>query len=268
MNGGNTIISKQTPTVAAISPNVRIVDGWTQVYAPIMNENIFTNEWLGPFDGFRRVIETFDMTGYPRRIKPVNVYYHFYAGTKMAALRSLEEIYDWTMDQENLLPILSSEYIIKVPNFRTAGLARHLDGRWKISGLGSIKSLRTLNTNSWPDLNSSDDLIGTNLTHDANYIHTNGANTITFRMQSTRPQTPHLVSANAKVNHWKRRADNSISVSFTGALPIQFELNGDRTYCDFKANGTTVQGKLTPDGNTRFNFPTKETGDATIDCKT
>ena len=268
MNGGNTIISKQTPTVAAISPNVRIVDGWTQVYAPIMNENIFTNEWLGPFDGFRRVIETFDMTGYPRRIKPVNVYYHFYAGTKMAALRSLEEIYDWTMDQDNLLPILSSEYIIKVPNFRTAGLARHLDGRWKISGLGSIKSLRTLNTNSWPDLNSSDDLIGTNLTHDANYIHTNGANTITFRMQSTRPQTPHLVSANAKVNHWKRRADNSISVSFTGALPVQFELNGDRTYCDFKANETTVQGKLTPDGNTRFNFPTKETGDATIDCKT
>ncbi len=267
MNGGFTTISKATPTVTTISPNVRIVDGFTQVYAPILNENVYTNDWLGPFDGFRRVIETFDMTGFPRRIKPVNVYYHFYAGTKKASLRSLEEIYDWSM-QQDVMPIFSSEYIVKVPDFRTAGVARYLDGRWKVSGLGSIKSLRTLKKNSWPDLSSSRELIGTNNTHDATYIHTNGANVATFRMKSTRPQVPHLVSANAKVNHWQRRADNSISVSFSGAIPVVVELNGDKTYCDITTNRNTVRGQLTPDGNTRFNFPTKDTGDAVIDCKT
>ncbi len=267
MNGGNTIISKQYPTVSAISPNVRTVGGYTQVYAPIMNENIYTNEWLGPFDGFRRVIETFDMTGYPRRIKPVNVYYHFYAGTKKASLRSLEEIYDWTM-QQDVLPVLSSEYIVKVPDFRTAGVARHLDGRWKVSGLGNIKSLRTLKKNSWPDLSSSIHLIGTKVTHDATYIHTNGADAITFSMQSAPPRLPHLVSANAKVNHWQRRSDDSISVSFTGAIPVSFELNGDKTYCDITSRGNKVRGKLTAEGNTRFTLKTKETGNAVIDCKT
>lgn len=267
MNGGNTIISKQYPTVSMISPNARIVDGWIQIYAPIMNENVYTNEWLGPFDGFRRAIETFNMTEYPRRMKPVNIYYHFYIGTKKAGLRSLEEVYEWSL-QQDLFPVLSSEYIVKVPDFRKAGLARHLDGRWKLSGLGNIKSIRTLAKNSWPDLSSSEDLIGAAKSHDATYIHTNGANSITFRMQSTRPQKTHLVYANAKVNNWKRRADNTIGLNLSGAVPVELDLSGDRTYCDITSNGTTVRGKLTADGNTRFNFPTKDTGDATIDCKT
>ena len=267
MNGGNTTISKSKPTVAAISPNVRTVDGWTQVYAPIMNENVFTNEWLGPFDGFRRVIETLEMTEQPRRIKPANIYYHFYAGTKMASLRSLEEIYDWSMEQD-ILPVLSSEYILKVPYFRTAGVARHLDGRWKVSGLGTIKSLRTLEKNSYPDLSGAPSLIGTRETHDATYIHTDGANTVSFKMQSSKPRQPHLVSANALVKHWIRRADNTISVRLKGALPVAFELGGNRSNCELTAGGETISGWLTPQGNTRFNLSTKDTGNAIIDCKT
>ena len=267
MNGGNTTITRANPTVASISPNARTVDDWVQVYAPIMNENVFTNEWSGPFDGFRRVIETLEMTNYPRRMKPMNVYYHFYAGTKKASLRSLEEIYDWSLQQE-IFPVVASEYIVKVPHFRSAGIARYLDGRWKVSGLGPIKSLRTLKDNSWPDLASSQHLIGAKKSHDATYIHTNGANTITFRMKSTRPQSPHLVSANAKISHWNRREDNTISTSLTGALPIVIELNGDKTYCQMNAGGKTVRGQLTDQGNTRFNFTSKETGDAVIDCKT
>ena len=267
MNGGNTTITRTNPTVSAISPNARTIDGWTQVYAPIMNENVFTNEWRGPFDGFRRVIETLEMTDHPRRMKPMNVYYHFYAGTKKASLRSLEEIYDWSLQQE-ILPVVASEYIVKVPHFRSAGVARYLDGRWKVSGLGPIRSLRTLKNNSWPDLASSQHLIGTKKSHDATYIHTNGENTITFRMKSTRPQSPHLVSANAKINHWNRGESNTISTSLTGALPIVIELNGDKTYCQMSAAGKTVSGQLTPQGNTRFNLTTKETGDAVIDCKT
>ena len=267
MNGGNTTISKSQPTVAAISPNVRTVDDWIQVYAPIMNENVFTNEWLGPYDGFRRVIETLEMTEQPRRIKPANIYYHFYAGTKKASLRSLEEIYDWSM-QQDILPVLSSEYIVKVPYFRSAGVARHLDGRWKVSGLGTIKSLRTFDKNSYPDLGSAQSLIGTKESHDATYIHTNGANTVTFKMNAAKPTQTHLVSANALVKHWQRRSDNTISVRLKGDLPIAFELSGNLSYCDFTAGGETIRGQSTPEGNTRFNLSTKDTGDAIIDCKT
>lgn len=267
MNGGNTIISKQTPTVAAITPNARTLGEYTQVFAPIMNENIYTNNWLGPFDGFRRVIETFDMTGHPRRIKPVNVYYHFYAGTKKASLRSLEEIYDWTM-QQDLMPILPSEYIVKVPNFRSAGVARHLDGRWKVSGLGSIKSLRTLQKNSFPVLSSDKALIGMHETSDATYIHTNGADSVTFSMQSSKPTLPYLVTANAAVKHWVKRSDSALSVRLSGSLPVEFEIGGSRSYCELNVGGEIVGGLRTPEGNTRFNLSRKDTGNATINCQT
>lgn len=266
MNGGNTIISKQTPTVAAISPNVRTVGHQTQIYAPIMNENIFTNEWTGPFDGFKRVIETFDMTGHPRRIKPVNVYYHFYAGTKKSALTSLETVYDWST-QQDLLPIMPSEYIVKVPHFRSAGVARDLNGRWKISGLGPIKSLRTLSKNSFPNLSNSESLIGTAKTQDAIYLHTDGANSVSFELTPERPATLHLVSANAKVNHWQPRSDGTIAVQLSGALPVQLEIGGSLSDCQMRVHDKTIYGEATIDGNIRFNLTTKDTGNANIDCK-
>lgn len=267
LNGGNTTITKARPTVALVSPNVREVDGRLQVYAPIMNENVYTNEWTGPFDGFRRVIETLEMTDQPRRLKPANIYYHFYAGTKMASLRSLNEIYDWTLEQE-IHPVHASEYIVKVPHFRTAGVARHLDGRWKVSGLGPIRSLRILKPNQWPSLRIGGAIVGARQLHDGMYFHTNGANSFSFNMQSTRPQQPHLLSANARVNRWQLNKNNIVSLNVSGHMPVQLELSGNTRYCEVTSKDTVIKGTLTEQGNTRYSFPTRETGDAVIDCQT
>ena len=267
MNGGNTIITKAMPTVALVTPNARDVDGRLQVYAPIMNENIYTNEWTGPFDGFRRVIETLEMTDHPRRLKPANIYYHFYAGTKMAALRSLTEVYDWSM-QQDIYPIHASEYIAKVPHFRTAGVARHLDGRWKVSGLGSIRSLRMLKPNNWPTLDIDGAIVGATQLHDGLYLHTNGAEKFSFNLQSTRPQRPHLVSANARINRWQLNENNIVTLNISGHVPVQIELSGNTRYCEVTSNDTVIDGALTDKGNTRYTFPTRETGDAVIDCQT
>ncbi len=267
MNGGNTVISKSRPSITAISANTRMVGDHIQVYAPIMNENVFTNDWTGPFDGFRDVIQTFDMTDSPRRIKPINVYYHFYIGTKAASVRSLKEIYEWT-EQQDIYPIFSSEYIKKVPYFRSAGVARHLDGRWKVSGLGPIRTLRTQKTNYWPDLKSSRSIVGTRKIHDGVYFHTDGSNTINFNTQSSRPQQPHLVSANAAVTQWEYRRSGQIDIRLTGHVPVELEVSGDRRYCQLRWNNTTIPGQLTTDGNTKFTFTTKDTGDAVIDCQT
>lgn len=267
MNGGNTRISRAMPTVALISANSRISDGWLQVYAPIMNENVFTNEWTGPFDGFRRVIETLQMTDKPRRIKPINVYYHFYAGTKKASLRSLEEIYDWSMQQDTH-PVFSSEYIKKVPYFRSAGVARYLDGRWKISGLGPIRSLRILKNNTWPNLASSHALAGARQLHDGVYIHTNGTPSFSFTTQSAKPKQPHLVAANAQLSQWKREANGQIRFRLSGHAPVTLTLGGKQRYCDVRKGSEILKGQPGTNGDTNYVFTTKDTGDAVIDCKT
>lgn len=37
-------------------------DGYFQVYSAMQNENIYTDEWKGPFYGYQNVIQTFELT--------------------------------------------------------------------------------------------------------------------------------------------------------------------------------------------------------------
>ncbi len=84
MNGGACELPGDNPALSQIPSLGRWVGGYLQVYAQAQNENVYTNEWHGPFYGFRDVIRMFRFTESPRRLKPINIYYHFYSGTKSA----------------------------------------------------------------------------------------------------------------------------------------------------------------------------------------
>ncbi len=267
MNGGSTRISKTNPSVASIGPNARVINDMVQVYAPMLNENVYTNDWTGPFDGFRDVLQTFAMTEYPRRVKPVNVYYHNYIGTKAASLRSLREVYDWSVRQQ-IFPVFASEYMVKVPDYRNAGVSRYLDGKWKVSGLGSIRSLRILSKSVWPDLSSTNTVIGARPLHDGIYLHTNGADRVSFYTGKEKPQRPYLVASNAAVQNWRTSSSGRVSFRLKGHTPVTIELSGDKRFCDLRQQDNVISGELTPEGNTRYQFSTKDTGNAVIDCQT
>ncbi len=174
LNGGYSAITRAEPSVTNLTPMVRTVGKYTQVYAPIMNENVYTGEWTGPFDGFRRVIETLSMTDKPRRIKPINIYYHFYIGTKIAAIRSLEEVYRWSV-QQDIHPISVSDYAERVARFRSAGVARLLDGRFQFTGLGSLSSVRVLSDDTSVDSSASSGVILARQLHDGLYLKLDGS---------------------------------------------------------------------------------------------
>jgi len=265
LNGGYTVISKATPSVSLISPMARTVGPYVQAYAPIMNENVYTNEWLGPFDGFRRVIETFEMTDKPRRFKPLSIYYHFYAGTKRASLRSLEEIYDWSRTQD-ILPVFASYYAKKVPHFRTAGVARYLDGSWKLSALGPIRSVRILDNSVWPELTTSRGLVGARQLHDGIYLHTNGAKQAVFKTTSKKPEGVHIISANGHVEHW-RQSDRGVELRINGQVPVKLELSGSARGCAIRSSAGPVRSTRTSIGTVLFTFSTKDTGDAVLNCQ-
>ena len=52
----------------------------------------------------------------PRRILPMNIYYHFYSGEKKVALRALKEIYDYAISQK-ITPVFTTKYISVVEGF-------------------------------------------------------------------------------------------------------------------------------------------------------
>ncbi|NND89689.1 MAG: hypothetical protein HKN42_02410 [Granulosicoccus sp.] len=265
LNGGLTNVTRARSTLSLVSPMARPVGDYLQVYAPVMNENMYTNDWLGPFDGFKRVIETFQMTESPRRLKPLNVYYHFYSGTKISAMKALKEVYDWSMRQD-MHPLHVSDYALKVPDYRQAGVSRYLDGRWKLSGLGHVRSLRILGTDRWPELAGSRGITGARRLHDGIYIHTDGAGEVQFETISTEPRRIHLVSSNGRVLNWTEQGGR-LQFRISGEVPVTVELGGAiNRACTLDTGGQPLRGVETPQSTVTFTFTTTDTGDAILNC--
>jgi hypothetical protein len=141
MNGGDTIMSGRRPTLTNVSSMGRPLGGYYQTYAPIQNEILFTNEWKGPHYGFREVISTFRMTEKPRRLKPIDIYFHFYSGSKLGSLKALRQVFDWALRQD-VVSVYASDYIRKVEDFQQLTLGRRLDGCWQLRGAGDLTTLR------------------------------------------------------------------------------------------------------------------------------
>ncbi len=279
-NGGLTRITRDMPALALVDPMARPVGTGLQVYAPMTNENVYTNEWRGPFDGFRRVIETFELTDRPRRLKPINLYYHFYAGTKAASLRSLEEVYAWSTAQD-VHPVHVADYAPKVHAFRGARVARALDGRWTVAGLhaepdtntatsaGGVRSVRLLGTARRARLDSDAGLIGQRTLHDATYLHTDGRDVVSFHtVDAERPGAsgPYLVSANGTVESWDETG-RELRLRVRAHVPVTLELAGIAG-CTLRTVAGEIPAQPVPGhpGHRTFRFDTTDTGDARLDC--
>jgi uncharacterized protein (TIGR01370 family) len=123
LNGGDTTITRSRNSWTEIAAQGIRKDGWYQVYAPHQNENVYTNNWTGPFYGFERVIETFELTGAPHRFKPIDIYYHVYSASKPGSIAALHKIYQWAVAQPTSR-VFASQYIRKVIDFEATTIAR------------------------------------------------------------------------------------------------------------------------------------------------
>src|SRR5207302_1296173 len=99
INGGDTMRDREWPSYTHVAPLMRQVGRRWQTYTSASNENLYTHLWTGPFYGFRHVIETYENTERPRRVAPVNVYYHYYSGERVASLAALQYVHEWVLRQ-------------------------------------------------------------------------------------------------------------------------------------------------------------------------
>jgi hypothetical protein len=144
LNGGDTLITRTDATLSRVSGLGVLRGDQLQVYSPMQNENVYTNGWTGPFYGYQRVIETFEMTAAPRRLLPIDIYFHSYSATKAASLAALERVYDWALAQP-VTALFASDYVAKVVDFHHAAVAR--DWRdpaphWRIAAGNALRTLR------------------------------------------------------------------------------------------------------------------------------
>jgi uncharacterized protein (TIGR01370 family) len=204
VNGGNTHPQPYGSELALTWPDARPVGDELQVYAPVMNENVFTGEWTGPFYGYRNVIDTFRLLEDKGRLKPMGIYYHFYSATKPEALSALREVYDYALSQP-ITPLYLSDYARRVQARYYSALLRDGDGGWHWRGIGQPHTVK-IARDRFPDLGQS---LGVAGYHDAagnRYVHLVGGAPRLILGQEP-PSGPYIEQANGVITGWQRERD-------------------------------------------------------------
>ena len=238
INGGSTQITRSNPSLTAVSPLGIRKGGYRQVYAPVTNENLYTNLWTGPFYGFRRVIETFTMTESPRRLKPIGIYYHSYSATKKASIAALHDVYRWALAQ-HANPIYVSEYIRKALDFDNVVIARE-NGAWRIRGTADLRTVRVPEALGQTDPSTSTAIAGYRPGSEGNYVHVAGEDAL-LRFSATPPSAPYLHDANARIVDWQAQG-RGFRLALKGHQPLEFSLAAGAG-CSVSVNGKPVSSR-------------------------
>jgi hypothetical protein len=141
LNGGDSRINADAPSIAYIAPIARPVGSERQIYAPDANDYIYMRDDDGREFGFLYLGKAIEATENPRRLKPVDVYYHMYVGERPAELNVVRHHLDYARHAP-LAPIAASHYAAIADGFFSAKILQ-LDGStWRISDRGALQTVR------------------------------------------------------------------------------------------------------------------------------
>jgi len=141
INGGDPRMDGVYRSYAQLSPLGLRVGRFWQIYSSGGNENIYTENWRARFYGYRSLVETLRNAETPLRIKPINVYYHFYIVEREDSLNSLRYVLDYVRSQE-IAPITTSAFAAIVDGFYSARIVALGEQRWRIENRDGLQTVR------------------------------------------------------------------------------------------------------------------------------
>ncbi|PSU36499.1 RNA-binding protein [Photobacterium lutimaris] len=258
VNGGNTYVVRGNNNFTQISPTIAWYPSAVQVYAPVLNENRYTNLWTEHHDGYSRAVETFEILGSPRRLKSISIYYHMYSGAYPASLNSLKKVYDWALKQQST-PLYLSEYAHRARALYETGLARTLDGQWQIASTG-VASIRLPDVLGYP---SGNEFAGWNSGPDGKFMILKQPKT-RFRTNHSPDSAVHLESTNGTLVNWKI-TNNVIDWAVFTHMPFKMVVRGANNCKRIDGPHLTIKKR----GEGKIELASHETGKltGTIQCQ-
>lgn len=203
LNGGETIATNALNSMTHVAPLGIHKGPYFQVYAPNQNENVYTNHFTGPLYGYERVIETYQLTERPYRLKPVNIYFHTYSASRRASLEALHRVYRWALAQP-LHPVYPSDYVRKAMNYEQIVIARS-DNGFLVRGAEALRELRAPRSMGVPQVQGSRGLAGFAEGEQEQYLHLSGDDAW-LAFAPTENKVAYLADANARVTALERTA--------------------------------------------------------------
>ncbi|NBV22000.1 MAG: hypothetical protein EBS05_08780 [Proteobacteria bacterium] len=262
MNGGETAVSRKRPSVTRVSARAVPWEGELQITSANENENIYRERWAvsgdteSPFfGGFLLAQDGFERMEQPRRLKPVNIYFHFYSGDNLASLNALTRLFDWATRQE-LHAITAADYARLVRDARSARVIRESDTRWTLVTGGAVRTFRLPKSALVPDLAASRGVTGWRVTGDVIYVHTDGSPRVELALSSSPSAHLRLEQSTAEIQ-FTRLTAREAAFTVRDVRPCQVTLGGlaARATASLMVNGKpfTAQGDAT--GNLKLELP-------------
>ncbi|MFC6923005.1 endo alpha-1,4 polygalactosaminidase [Microbulbifer taiwanensis] len=228
VNGADNRVLRSSFSLSRVWPVGRPLDGEYQIYAPVMNENVYTNLWQGPYYGYRNVIDTFRALSAPRRLKPLGIYYHFYSGSEKAAVRALHQVYRYVQGQP-INPMYLSDYAKRARGFYSLALGRDTVGNWHIANTGALRTLRIDDRSLYPDMDASRGIAGYLDTDAGRYLHLSAARAL-LTTTGSQPAQPHLVQFGGRIHSWEA-GDNAIELALQTEMATRLTVAQLRGEC-------------------------------------
>jgi len=263
INGGDSRFDEKFPSIAYVPPISRPVGKLHQIYAVNSNENTYTNDWTGPYYGFRFLEQTLDKTESPRRLKPVNVYYHMYSGEKLAALDAVKYHLDKARNGA-VIPVKTSRYVSLAESFYKADITALGPNTWSVQNRGHLQTLRFDNaTELTVDFTRSVGIIGQNRHMGSLYVALDPAVIeVKLALSPAAPKTskskaalPYLVESRWRLSNLKRhKCGFSFKAAGYGKGDMTWAGVGNQQYAvTAKRAGKTVwQQTMVPVKNARL----------------
>lgn len=263
VNGAQTYITRANPSLTGLSPLLRPTVGGLQIYAPVINENLYTNLWTGPFYGFERVIDTFALTDSPRRLRGINLYYHFYSGTKQASIKAMADIYAY-MDDQKAISLWMGDYLRRIRGLYEGSLSQRIDGRWQLRSLQGLRTVRLDPQLGWPDLLQSEGVAGVRDLPQGRYVHLT-ADSAVLALRPERDPAPALEEANIPLLKWQYLDKQRVELSFAGQYPLQLTVRYAGS-CQLQIGERVLTGQQA-DGLLQFSVAQREVTNALLTCR-
>lgn len=245
MNGGESVIEENHPLIGGVAPLIGEVDGETQFHVSAAGDYYFTNSWTGPYDGLKHLPFYYDATDKPRRLRCINVYFHFYLAEREPGLYGLDVAFKDVLARKPA-PMFASDYAEILRDWTETEIGKDQSGRFYVKNEGICDTVRFDKDKRYPDLAKSVGVIGFNRYNDDLYVHLDGSGEARIALTDTPPKGPYVVRYTHRVHNWKATPE-LITFDTEGQGPVHLELTGLVPASSYRIEAGSIEGVASTD---------------------
>lgn len=235
--GGFVRFDSDYPSNLFVYPFGRKPGGHIQLYVGANADNGYTHEWSDNFYGFKFLPSTLKNTDSPRRLKPIQLYFHSYSGQFQASVDALLSNIAYIREQATI-PIRAARYCEIGEGFYTTDLEPLGEGKWRILNRKGLQTVRFDDgKNLQVDLASSMGVVGWRVHNDSLYVYLDAAldeAVVAVIPGATRDSGSHLIDSSWEVWNLKRegraisfltRGWGKLSMTWKMSAPGHYEVS-------------------------------------------